>query len=94
MKSDLTLLASDAEALLRLTAHDANAKVREARARLKATLAEANAGRIDLQNRILGRTRQAVHRADTTVRAHAYRAAGLALGLGVVGGWLLQRRRA
>lgn len=92
LKSDFVLLAADAETLLRLTAHDAHAKVREARARVKAAVAEANAERIELQRRTVAGVKRAVARTDGTVRAHPYRVMGIALGLGVLGVWLLRHR--
>ena len=70
MMADLKALAGDAEALLRATADDASDKAKDARARVVAALEKAKATCSDLQERSMETAREAVKKADDTIRAH------------------------
>lgn len=90
--NDLRTLASDAEALLRITAGDASEKAKEARARLSAGLEKAKATYNDLQSHGLESARAAAKKTDETIRAHPYESIGIAFGVGVLLGVLVRRR--
>ena len=86
--SDVSALAEDARALMAATADVAGEKVSQARKRLAAAL--------DSGKQILGRVKEkAVEGAkatDEAVHEHPYQAIGIALGVGVLLGYLLARR--
>lgn len=90
--ADLRTLASDAEALLRVTAGDASEKAKEARAKLTAGLEKAKATYDDLQAQGLESARAAAQKTDEVIRAHPYESIGIAFGVGVLLGALLRRR--
>jgi ElaB/YqjD/DUF883 family membrane-anchored ribosome-binding protein len=86
--NDMGTLADDARALLAATGDVASDKVTEARKRLAATLENGR--------QIFGRVRekavQSTQAADQTVREHPYEAMGIALGIGVILGFLAARQ--
>lgn len=90
--ADLKALATDAEALLRVTAEDASDKAKEARARLSAALEKAKSTCADLQERSIESAKEAVKKADETVRAHPYESIAVAFGIGLLIGALLKRK--
>lgn len=90
--TDLKTLAADAEVLLRVTADDASDKAKDARARVAAALEKAKATCSDLQERSVETAKEAVKKADDTVRAHPYESIGIAFGLGLLLGALLRRK--
>ncbi|HWA28492.1 MAG TPA: DUF883 family protein [Lacunisphaera sp.] len=90
--ADLKTLAADAEALLRATASDASDKATEARARLNATVEKVRATCAELQERGVEGAREAVRKADDTIRAHPYESIAVAFGVGVLLGVVLQRK--
>lgn len=90
--ADMRALASDAEALLKVTANDASEKAKEARARLNVALDKAKATYEEMQKQGVESARAAVKKADETVRAHPYESMGIAFGVGLLLGALLQRK--
>ena len=86
--NDLGTLAEDARALMAATADVAGDKVAEARKRLAAAL--------DSGRKIFGRVKEkavdGVQGADEAVRDHPYQAIGIALGVGVLLGYLFARQ--
>lgn len=90
--ADLKTLASDAEALLRATADDASDKAKETRARLSATIEKARATCEDLQARGLETAKEAVQKADETIRTYPYESIAVAFGVGLLFGALLRRK--
>jgi ElaB/YqjD/DUF883 family membrane-anchored ribosome-binding protein len=90
--ADLKSLAGDAEALLRATADDASDKAKETRARLNAAIEKARATCADLQERSLETAKEAVKKADDTIRAHPYESIAVAFGVGLLLGALWRRK--
>lgn len=85
---DLGSLADDAQALLGATANATGEKVCEARQRLAAAL--------EMGKKALGQVKekaiQGAKATDHAVREHPYAAIGIALGVGVLAGFLIGRR--
>lgn len=90
--ADLRALAGDAEALLRVTADDASDKAKEVRSRLSAAVEKAKATCADLQERSVETAKDAVKKADDTIRAHPYESIAVAFGVGLLLGALLRRK--
>ncbi len=88
VKQDLRVLVHDAEDLLKVTAGDLSEKAKAARSRLATALESAKATCIRLEQK----TANAAKATDRVVRSHPYQAMGVALGLGVLIGWLIARR--
>ena len=82
-------LAEDARNLMAVTADVTGEKVTEARKRLTAALEKGKAS----YGRIRDTASESARAADQAVREHPYQAIGIALGLGVVIGFLAGRPR-
>jgi len=87
--NDMGTLAADARALMAATADVAGEKVGEARKRLAAAL--------DSGKQIFGRVKQqaleGAKATDQALREHPYQAIGIALGVGMLIGFLAARQR-
>jgi len=81
-------LVEDAQALLSATANIAEEKVMEARRRLTAAIERGKEAWEDVQDRAVAGARAT----DRAIREYPYRALGIALGTGLVIGYLLNRR--
>ncbi|MDO8539317.1 MAG: DUF883 family protein [Opitutaceae bacterium] len=90
--ADLKALAGDAEALIRATADDASDKAKEARSRLTAALEKAKANYEEFQAQGIESAKEAVKKADDTIRTHPYESIGIAFGIGLLVGALLRRK--
>ena len=86
--NDLGTLAEDARALMAATADVAGEKVGEARKRLTVALESAKVIAGDLRDKAVAGAKAT----DEAVREHPYHAAGIALGVGLVFGFLIARR--
>jgi ElaB/YqjD/DUF883 family membrane-anchored ribosome-binding protein len=78
-------LAQDAKALLVATGHLAGSKVEAARERVAEALERT-------KDTLAARARTGAKATDSVIREHPYHAAGLALGVGALLGFLLARR--
>lgn len=85
---DIDTLAHDARALLAATADIAGEKVAEARTRLAAALESGKAMAANVRERVV----EGAKATDKVVRSHPYQAMGVALGAGLLLGYLLGRR--
>jgi ElaB/YqjD/DUF883 family membrane-anchored ribosome-binding protein len=81
-------VAEDARALIAATANAAEEKIIRARNRLAAAMEAANDSRIALQAKAV----ESAKAADKAIRANPYPVIGMALGVGVLVGYLLRRR--
>jgi ElaB/YqjD/DUF883 family membrane-anchored ribosome-binding protein len=88
VKEDLKALVRDAEELLKATASDMNDKTKEVRIRLGEALDRAKSTCDKLEKQ----TSNAVKATDKAICQHPYRAAGIALGVGVLIGFLFKRK--
>ncbi len=89
--SDLKVLVSDAEELLKVTANQAGEKVAAARHRIEQSLEEGKKSLADAEEIVLDKTKEAAKAADVYVRENPWNAVGIAAGIGLVLGLLLRR---
>ena len=88
VRHDAHTLAEDARCLLEATAHVADEKITEARARLTEALERGKM----TYDRVKERAIESAKAADETIRTHPYHTAGITFGIGVLLGVLLARR--
>jgi ElaB/YqjD/DUF883 family membrane-anchored ribosome-binding protein len=86
--NDMETLAEDARAFMAATAHVAGDKVEEARKRLEDVL--GNGG--ELYDGLRNRAVRGAKVADETVREHTYSVIGMAIGAGLLLGFLAAHR--
>ena len=86
--SDLKVLVHDAEELMKVTASDLGEKAREARVRLAATLDSAKATCKRLEEKTIATAKAA----DKVIRDHPYQTMGIAFGVGLLIGVLVNRK--
>src|SRR4051812_15119672 len=85
---DLREVVEDGEELLRAGASELNEKGMAARARLTAALETAK----DTGRKLQQKTRAGAEATDRVIREHPYQSIGLAFGVGVLLGVLINRR--
>ena len=88
LASDLKLVMRDAEELLKATAGQAGEKLGEIRSRLASALESAKLTSANVQDK----TVQAAKTADRAIREHPYESVGIAFGVGLLLGVLLNRK--
>jgi ElaB/YqjD/DUF883 family membrane-anchored ribosome-binding protein len=81
-------LVEDAQALLTATAHVAEEKVIEARKRLMSAIEKGK----ETWNTVQEKAIAGAKATDQVIRDNPYKALGIALGVGVIIGYLLRRR--
>ena len=86
---DLNALAKDARGLIDATADIAGDKVAAARKRLEAALESSK----EVYGRVREKAIEGAKATDRVVHEHPYRAIGVALGVGVLIGFLIGRGR-
>lgn len=87
--ADMKLVMRDAEDLLKATADEVGNKTKEARVRLAETLRVAQSKCSELESKAI----EGAKAADKVIRDHPYQSIGAALGVGLVLGILLQRKK-
>lgn len=92
LMSDLRLVISDAEELLRLGAEQTGTSATEWRSRVEDRLTRARHKLAELQDNAVARARAVGHAADDYVHDHPWKAIGAAAGLGLIFGLLISRR--
>jgi ElaB/YqjD/DUF883 family membrane-anchored ribosome-binding protein len=85
---DLKTLAHDAEELLKVTAGEVGEKAKEARNRLAATLESAKESCRRLEEKTIATAKAA----DKVIREHPYQSIGVAFGVGLLIGVLINRK--
>jgi ElaB/YqjD/DUF883 family membrane-anchored ribosome-binding protein len=90
--ADLKSLVRDSEDLLKATAGDMSEKARETRARVTAALERAKSTCSEMQEETLAKAKEVARKADTMVRAHPYESIGVAFGVGLLIGVLVNRK--
>ena len=88
LAEDLRLLVHDAEQLLKSGANDAGEKAAELRARLQTSLENAK----DTMKRLEDRAIASAKAADRVIRDHPYESLGIAFGVGLLIGVLINRK--
>ena len=90
--SDLQTVIEDAEALLQATASQTGEKIEAVRARAKASVNQARERLSKIQKKTTDQARQAAESADEYVHKNPWQAVGMAAGLGLLLGILINRR--
>lgn len=90
--SDLQAVIEDAEALLQVTASQTGEKIEAVRARAKASVNQARERLSEIQKKTTDQARQAAESADEYVHKNPWQAVGMAAGLGLLLGILINRR--
>lgn len=90
--SDIKLVISDTEELLRATAGQTGEKIAEIRAKTQDRLAAAKIKMADAEAALVDRAKQAGRAADDYVHDNPWRSVGIAAGAGVIVGLLIGRR--
>lgn len=89
---DVKEVISDAEALLKLTAEDLSEKAKEARAKLSARLDQAKTQLSETQGVVREKAVAGAKETDRIIRSHPYESLGIAFGVGILLGVILNRR--
>ena len=89
---DFNAVISDAEQLLKSVAAEGGEKAAGMRAKIEENLKAAKETLQDIQGTVVEKTRAAAHATDDYVHEHPWHAIGVAAGVGVVLGLLLNRR--
>lgn len=89
---DLKIVIADAEEILRATADLAGEKVVELRGQISERLEDAKTRLIDVENKLIGRTRAAAHATDVYVKENPWQAVGIAASIGLLIGIFASRR--
>jgi ElaB/YqjD/DUF883 family membrane-anchored ribosome-binding protein len=90
--SDLKVVISDTEELLRATAGAAGEKVGDLRERLGVRLRDAKERLVDLEVAVIEKTKAAARATDDFVHEEPWKAVGVAAALGLALGVLIGRR--
>lgn len=90
--SDLKVVISDTEELLRATAGAAGDKVGELRERLGVRLRDTKERLVDLEAAVVDKTKAAARATDDFVHEEPWKAVGVAAALGLALGVLIGRR--
>jgi ElaB/YqjD/DUF883 family membrane-anchored ribosome-binding protein len=85
---DFKVVIQDAEALVKATAGDLSEKAREARTRLLASLESSKETFLKVEEKALAGARAT----DRVIRDHPYESIGVAFGIGLLIGVLINRR--
>lgn len=92
LMSDLRLVITDAEALLRMTADEVGETAADIRSRVQAKMTQAREDLINLQTAAVAKAKAAGHATDEFVHENPWKSIGIAAGLGLVVGLLIGRR--
>ena len=92
LMSDLKLVISDAEELLRMTADQAGEAASEVRKRVQERLADAKEDLKQLQDIAISKAKAAGDATDQYVHENPWKSIGIAAGVGLVIGLLISRR--
>ena len=92
LMSDLRLVITDAEELLRMTADEAGESAANIRSRVQAKMNQAKADLINLQAVAVAKAKAAGHATDEFVHENPWKSIGVAAGIGLVVGLLIGRR--
>lgn len=90
--SDMKVVISDAEEILRATAGAAGEKMGEMRAKIEASLRDAKLRLADAEAAVLDKAKAAANATDDFVHDHPWQAVGVAAAVGLALGVLIGRR--
>ena len=89
---DVREVISDAEALMRATADDLSGKAKEARAKLTEKVAVAKERLKQIEGVVKEKAMEGAKETDRMIREHPYESLGVAFGLGLLIGILVNRK--
>jgi ElaB/YqjD/DUF883 family membrane-anchored ribosome-binding protein len=92
LMEDLKAVVSDAEALLKATAHQTGEKIAEVRAKTEESLKTAKVRIAEEGKEIVEKAKSAAKSTDEFVHAHPWKAVGIGALAGLVFGILITRR--
>jgi ElaB/YqjD/DUF883 family membrane-anchored ribosome-binding protein len=92
LAQDLKIVISDAEDLLRATASQAGEKVSAAREKIQDSLHQAKVKLAEVEDVLIDKGKQAARATDEYVHDHPWKAVGIAAGVGLILGMLINRR--
>jgi ElaB/YqjD/DUF883 family membrane-anchored ribosome-binding protein len=92
LMSDLRVVISDTEELLRMTADEVSESAADLRGRVQARMNQAKAELVHLQEAAVAKAKAAGHATDEFVHENPWKSIGIAAGLGLVVGLLISRR--
>jgi ElaB/YqjD/DUF883 family membrane-anchored ribosome-binding protein len=92
LMTDLRVVISDAEELLKMTADEMSESAVDIRGRVKSRLDQAKVDLIHLQETAVAKAKAAGHAADEFVHDSPWKSIGIAAGVGLVVGLLIGRR--
>ncbi|MDX6766137.1 MAG: DUF883 domain-containing protein [Candidatus Methylacidiphilales bacterium] len=90
--SDVREVITDAERLLRETAHDLSGKAKEAHQKLSLQLDTAKERLKDWEGVVKEKAIEGAKETDRVIREHPYESIGVAFGVGILIGILLNRK--
>jgi ElaB/YqjD/DUF883 family membrane-anchored ribosome-binding protein len=90
--SDLKVVVSDAEELLKLTAGQAGEKVAALRDKIQQGLTQAKSKLVELEGKAVEKTKAAARATDAYVHENPWKSVGVAAGVGFLLGLLIGRR--
>ena len=90
--SDMKVVVSDAEEILRATSGVAGDKISELRERIADRLRDAKVRIADAEDMLIDRTKAAARATDDYVNDNPWRAVGIAAGVGLLLGIIIGRR--
>ncbi|MFT3962431.1 DUF883 family protein [Propionivibrio sp.] len=90
--SDMKVVVSDAEEILRATTGVAGDKIGELRERIAERLRDAKVRIADAEDMLVNRTKAAARATDDYVNDNPWRAVGIAAGVGLLLGIIIGRR--
>lgn len=90
--SDLQTVIEDAEALLQATASQTGEKIESVRLRARASVKQARERLSEVQRTAADQAKQAAESADLYVHKNPWQAVGIAAGIGLLLGVLINRR--
>jgi ElaB/YqjD/DUF883 family membrane-anchored ribosome-binding protein len=90
--SDLQTVIEDAEALLQATASQTGEKIDAVRSRARASVKQARERLSEVQTKAADQARQAAESTDEYVHKNPWQAVGIAAGIGLLLGVLINRR--
>lgn len=89
---DVKEVIADAEAMVKSTADDLSVKAKEARAKLNLKIAATKEQLKDLDKVVREKALEGAKETDRVIRNHPYESIGIALGVGLLIGILLNRK--
>lgn len=89
---DLKQVINDAEQLTKETAGDLNGRAKEVRDQLAVRIKDAKAQLEELETNVRAKAIEGAKETDKVIREHPYETLGVAFGIGLLAGVLLNRK--